>query len=82
MDNSPPAAPRKPRPLTDIEAIKDPIERAREAEAFLTYARHQATRGIEIRDAALRAAKAAGHSRPEIARQAQINEHTVKAVLR
>jgi hypothetical protein len=71
-----------PLPLAEIEAIKDPIARAREAEKSLQHVRRQATRSIQIRDAALHEAKAAKNSQTHIARETGINPHTVKAVLR
>ena len=82
MTSTPKAEPRKPLPLPEIEAMSDPLTRAREAEAFLQYARHQASRSIQIRDAAIRAAKDAGSSQTAIHRETGINQHTVKAVLR
>lgn len=69
------------RPET-LPRIVDPIARAIEAERYSAYAEARARQARAIRDNALRQAREAGRSKPEIARLTGINVATVKAVLR
>lgn len=73
---------RSPIPLDQITAIEDPSERATAAVGFVAYAEARAREGRAIRDAALRACKERGMSKPQIAARTGVNIATVKAVLR
>lgn len=68
--------------LEDLMRIGDPINRISAAVEFTTYAADRASRGRAIRDGAIRAAFAAGVSKPEIARRTGINLSTIKAATR
>jgi len=74
--------PGKPPCLyADLAKIKDPIARARTAEQFATYADGLARLARGIRNTAVREA-AGARSQPQIAKETEINVHTVKAILR
>lgn len=68
--------------LEDLARLRDPVERARAAVAFIAYAEARAKQARDIRDEAVRAAHASGLSKPEVGRRTGITLATVKAVTR
>ena len=75
--------PRKRRSLTQLKAIPDDVRRAKAAEEFITVTRTELADAIQTRRDALRHAREErGLTRPELARQTGIAEHTVHGDLR
>jgi DNA-binding transcriptional regulator YiaG len=72
---------RKPKPLEETARLRDPIQRAIDADVFATYCEARAREARTLRNTSLREARK-GHSIPKVAELTGINVATVKAVCR